>query len=54
MAKAAGMNVGVGGNIGLPALMLLDKAASCMFWSFPASSWKPPPACRRWRRRSST
>ena len=24
MAKAAGMNVGVGGNIGLPALMLLD------------------------------
>ena len=25
MAKAAGMNVGVGGNIGLPALMLLDQ-----------------------------
>ncbi|HEY3986111.1 UDP-N-acetylmuramoyl-L-alanine--D-glutamate ligase [Cedecea sp.] len=25
MAKAAGVNVGVGGNIGLPALMLLDK-----------------------------
>lgn len=24
MAKAAGVNVGVGGNIGLPALMLLD------------------------------
>ena len=24
MAKAAGLNVGVGGNIGLPALMLLD------------------------------
>ncbi|MFV0265310.1 MAG: UDP-N-acetylmuramoyl-L-alanine--D-glutamate ligase [Kluyvera sp.] len=26
MAKAAGVNVGVGGNIGLPALMLLDPA----------------------------
>ncbi|WP_318392846.1 UDP-N-acetylmuramoyl-L-alanine--D-glutamate ligase [Enterobacter sp.] len=26
MAKAAGVNVGVGGNIGLPALMLLDNA----------------------------
>ena len=26
MAKAAGINVGVGGNIGLPALMLLDEA----------------------------
>ncbi|MGB7803259.1 UDP-N-acetylmuramoyl-L-alanine--D-glutamate ligase [Buttiauxella sp.] len=26
MAKAAGINVGVGGNIGLPALMLLDPA----------------------------
>lgn len=25
MAKAAGVNVGVGGNIGLPALMLLDE-----------------------------
>ncbi len=24
MAKAAGVNIGVGGNIGLPALMLLD------------------------------
>ena len=26
MAKAAGVNVGVGGNIGLPALMLLDES----------------------------
>jgi UDP-N-acetylmuramoylalanine--D-glutamate ligase (EC 6.3.2.9) len=26
MAEAAGVNVGVGGNIGLPALMLLDEA----------------------------
>ena len=54
MAKAAGMNVGVGGNIGLPALMLLDKGCELYVLSFPASSWKPPPACAQLPRRSLT
>lgn len=54
MAKAAGMNVGVGGNIGLPALMLLDKGCELYVSSFPASSWKRPPAFVRPRRRSLT
>ena len=38
MAKAAGMNVGVGGNIGLPALMLLDKG--CELYVLELSSFQ--------------
>ena len=38
MAKAAGVNVGVGGNIGLPALMLLD--AECELYVLELSSFQ--------------
>ncbi|NIG76892.1 UDP-N-acetylmuramoyl-L-alanine--D-glutamate ligase [Cedecea neteri] len=38
MAKAAGVNVGVGGNIGLPALMLLDKG--CELYVLELSSFQ--------------
>jgi UDP-N-acetylmuramoylalanine--D-glutamate ligase len=38
MAKAAGKNVGVGGNIGLPALMLLDKG--CELYVLELSSFQ--------------
>lgn len=38
MAKAAGKNVGVGGNIGLPALMLLDKG--CELFVLELSSFQ--------------
>ena len=38
MAKAAGINVGVGGNIGLPALMLLDKG--CELYVLELSSFQ--------------
>ncbi len=48
MAKAAGVNVGVGGNIGLPALMLLDAECELYVLELSASSWKPLPAYRRW------
>ncbi|STE88505.1 UDP-N-acetylmuramoylalanine--D-glutamate ligase [Escherichia coli] len=37
-AKAAGVNVGVGGNIGLPALMLLD--AECELYVLELSSFQ--------------
>ncbi len=38
MAKAAGVNVGVGGNIGLPALMLLDD--ECELYVLELSSFQ--------------
>ncbi|MFC0309778.1 UDP-N-acetylmuramoyl-L-alanine--D-glutamate ligase [Gallibacterium trehalosifermentans] len=38
MAKAAGMNVGVGGNIGIPALSLLDK--NCELFVLELSSFQ--------------
>ncbi|TNV19227.1 UDP-N-acetylmuramoyl-L-alanine--D-glutamate ligase [Buttiauxella sp. B2] len=38
MAKAAGVNVGVGGNIGLPALMLLDQ--NCELYVLELSSFQ--------------
>lgn len=54
MAKAAGMNVGVGGNIGLPALMLLDKGCELYVLELSSFQLKPPPACTLRLRRSST
>lgn len=54
MAKAAGVNVGVGGNIGLPALMLLDTDRELYVLELSSFQLKPPPACRRWRQPSST
>ncbi|MFC0323620.1 UDP-N-acetylmuramoyl-L-alanine--D-glutamate ligase [Gallibacterium melopsittaci] len=38
MAKAAGMNVGIGGNIGIPALSLLDK--NCELFVLELSSFQ--------------
>lgn len=54
MAKAAGVNVGVGGNIGLPALMLLDADRELYVLELSSFQLELPQVCKRRRQRCST
>lgn len=65
MAKAAGVNVGVGGNIGLPALMLLDDECELyvlelssfqleMWWFCHVYRQRPAPSGRAAQNRAAT
>ena len=56
MAERAGREVRIGGNLGTPALDLIQEKEpqTCMCWSSPASSWKSPPRCTAWLPACST
>lgn len=49
MARAAGRNVQVGGNIGTPALDLLDQGADLYVLELSSFSWRPPKNSGLWR-----